>query len=268
MQRDELIGNSKRNLVIKTAGIIRVLVGDKYYDLDFRSKKEEQEDKNEEVTSNFIISESIKPFESGKEEFPGNNKVIFTLDGDIYYTKEGNYIKYQTAVDSGNNNQKSPFIVTSSGNIVAESGKMVSNLNSQFLDGKQASDFIEKSNIQTFNKVVFNELVSSDGSFYYKDGVFSFDRKMEFEYESLDSDTTLSLEQLNYSIKSNGYKVSLPDSENGTCVNIYAIDDIIIDTNFSPIELDMGTYNTLVYIPVGEDSYRWIRVTDNYFIEK
>ena len=135
MQRDELIGNSKRNLVIKTAGIIRVLVGDKYYDLDFRSKKEEQEDKNEEVTSNFIISESIKPFESGKEEFPGNNKVIFTLDGDIYYTKEGNYIKYQTAVDSGNNNQKSPFIVTSSGNIVAESGKMVSNLNSQFLDG-------------------------------------------------------------------------------------------------------------------------------------
>ena len=145
---------------------------------------------------------------------------------------------------------------------------MVSNLNSQFLDGKQASDFIEKSNIQTFNKVVFNELVSSDGSFYYKDGVFSFDRKMEFEYVSLDSDTTLNLNQLNYSIKSNGYKVSLPDSENGTCVNIYAIDDIIIDTNFSPIELDMGTYNTLVYIPVGEDSYRWIRVTDNYFIEK
>ena len=85
---------------------------------------------------------------------------------------------------------------------------------------------------------------------------------------SLDSDTTLSLNQLNYSIKSNGYNVSLQDSENGTCVNIYAVDDIIIDTNFSPIELDMGTYNTLVYIPVGEDSYRWVRVTDNYFIEK
>lgn len=268
MQRDELVGNSRRNLVIKTAGIIRVLVGDKYYNLDFRSKKEEQEDKNEEVTSNFIISESIKPFESGVEDFPGNGKIIFTLDGDIYYTKDNSYVKYQTEVSSGEETQKSPFTVTSSGNIVAETSNMVSNLNAQYLGGKDVSSFIEKSNIQEFNKIVFNELVSYDGSFYYKDGVFSFDRKMEFEYESLDSDKTLSLEQLNYSIQSNGYKVSLPDSENGTCVNIYAIDDIIIDTNFSPIELDMGTYNTLVYIPVGEDSYRWIRVTDNYFIEK
>ena len=32
---DHVIGNSKRNLVLKTAGSIRVLVGDKYYYLNF-----------------------------------------------------------------------------------------------------------------------------------------------------------------------------------------------------------------------------------------
>lgn len=265
--RDELIGNSRRNLVIKTAGIIRVLVGDKYYDLDFRSEKEEQDDKNDEITSNFIISESIKQYESGKINFPGNNKIIFTLDGGIYYTRDGEYNKYQTHVDN-NVNIDMPFTVTTSGKVVANNNSMVSNLNAQYLDGKKASNFIEKSNIQTFNKVVFNELVSSDGSFYYKDGVFSFDTRNKFEYISLDSDSSLILDNINYSIKSNGYKLTLPNPENGLRVNIYAIDDIIIDTGSDLIDLNKDIYNTLVCVPIGVGEFKWIRITDNYFIEK
>ena len=86
--RDELIGNSRRNLVLKTAGIIRVLVGDKYYNIDFRSEKEEQEDKDEEITSNFIIANNINGYKNGIIDYPGDGKIIFTLDGEIYYTNK------------------------------------------------------------------------------------------------------------------------------------------------------------------------------------
>ena len=37
MAREEIVGSSSRNLVFKTAGSIRVLVGDKYYDFNFSS---------------------------------------------------------------------------------------------------------------------------------------------------------------------------------------------------------------------------------------
>ena len=86
--RDEVIGNSKRGLVLKTAGSIRVLVGDKYYNLDFRNEEsKEDEDESDSVESNFIISDSIDDYISGKLSYPGDNKIIFTFNGSIYYTK-------------------------------------------------------------------------------------------------------------------------------------------------------------------------------------
>ena len=84
INKDEVIGNSRRNLVLKTAGIIRVLVGDKYYNINFRSSEEEQEDKDEEITSSFIIANNIRDYEDGTLEYPGEKRIIFTLDGGIY----------------------------------------------------------------------------------------------------------------------------------------------------------------------------------------
>ena len=93
------IGHSKQNLVLKTAGSIRVWVGDKYYDLNFRedesklSDNEENNNINQSFEDNILIINTINGY-----EYPGDNKVIMTLDGDMYYTSKGSYNKYLSNV--------------------------------------------------------------------------------------------------------------------------------------------------------------------------
>lgn len=176
--RDELIGNSRRNLVLKTAGIIRVLVGDKYYNIDFRSEKEEQEDKDNEITSNFIIAKNINGYENGIIEYPGDGKIIFTLDGGIYYTKNDKYNKYSAEVARSNNSIASDFNNTinfkASIPFVVNSNTLINNLNAQYLNGKTENDFILRGSNIRLNNLIIDNIESSDGSFSYKNGEFTF----------------------------------------------------------------------------------------------
>lgn len=204
--RDELIGNSRRNLVLKTAGIIRVLVGDKYYNIDFRSEKEEQEDKDEEITSNFIIANNINGYKNGIIDYPGDGKIIFTLDGGIYYTKKYKYneydfsnslIKESEANDFDNTvnfNAKIPFAVKNS--------NLIQNLNAQYINGKTSDDFITKSHNISLDNLTVKSISSDDGLFSYNDGILNIPNH---EINSISNKVTLgdvkiiSVKELEYS---------------------------------------------------------------------
>ena len=250
MSGDEFIGNSRRNLVLKTAGSIRVLVGDRYYDLDFRN--EGSNNKSSEAPNS--VADEASTYAIGRSF---HNDDIAAYNG----TNEGSLSRQSEEVY----NIELPYSITTDGTVIANSTRMVSNLNAQFLNGNSDTDFIKKDRIQKFNKVIFDSISSSDGNFYYKNGKFSLRAKNEFEYMSLSSDTTLDLSYSNYSILSNGYKILLPAAENGFRINVFAIDDITIDTSLNSIILLKDSYNSFIYIPISENEYKWVAITDDNF---
>ena len=80
MAKEERIGNPNRNLVLRTSGSIKVLVGDKYYSLKY-SNSEEEEDTETKTENEFIISQDpIDFYLTGQLAYPGDNKVIFVGD--------------------------------------------------------------------------------------------------------------------------------------------------------------------------------------------
>lgn len=246
--RDEIIGNSRRNLVIKTAGIIRVLVGDKYYDINFKdSAKESDEDGNiiggtspEEF---FIVVDSISDFDDGGREYPGDGKVIFTLDGRIYYTTNNEYIEYGSKenVDIYNDTFNTPIELFGTPPMFVHSMSIVNNLNADLLDGYNASDFVLKEDLNKNSGV------------------------NKFEYINIDSAYTLSFNKYtSFSILSNGNTVKFPSSyNNGLEVHIYTIDDTNIDTGTEVVHSIAGEYNIFRCVPISMNEYSWIMVSDN-----
>lgn len=181
MSRGEhVIGNSKRNLVLKTAGTIKVLVGDKYYSLNFSEEDSSSKNDNdvvdndediveEEISSSdeIIIIDNIDGY-----EYPGDGKVIMTLDGKIYYTSNNSYNEYLNNIEIPNTfhntinfNNSQPFKVINN--------SLITNLNANYLNGYSADDFILDSRTLKFNNVIVDSIESSDGVFKYKDGIWS-----------------------------------------------------------------------------------------------
>lgn len=297
--KDEVIGNSRRNLVLKTAGIIRVLVGDKYYNINFRSSEEEQEDKDEEITSSFIIANNIRDYEDGTLEYPGEKRIIFTLDGGIYYTLDGDYRSYSVGSintdviteyeDTVSFNATQPFSVVSN--------EVIPNLNSRYLNGYTENDFVKSDSYikldnltlktlsvddilscrddkVTMNGFISGNLSGEENDLFLKSGTLIRSGCLvdplivnKIEHKSLEGDYTLDIPNIrDYSITSNGFKVLFPTyAYSGMIVNIYVTDDTIIN-NGSDVECLAGSYNVFRCIPTGV-STEWIHINrDNTII--
>lgn len=184
--RDEFIGNSRRNLILKTASSIRVLVGDKYYDLNFKGSDNKEKEEKELEPSKFIIVKDFSDYDKGKIDYPGDGFIIFSLSGEIYYTNNGKYNSYSSSnieliEDSGevDNVFQDSVIFNASIPFLVNSRNLVQNLNSQYLDGYSSSDFILNKNKIKLNELVVESISSSDNKFFYKDGVFSFSNEEE-----------------------------------------------------------------------------------------
>lgn len=179
MSREEFIGNSRRNLVLKTAGIIRVLVGDKYYDINFRDNNQDNEqDKTNSTESDFIIANNINVYKNGLVEYPDDGKIIFTLTGDIYYVKNGEFHKYGLSETKSVSNTTSSIFdetVKFEATVPFElrDNNMIQNLNAQYLNGKTDEDFILKDANIKLRNLIIDSISSSDGVFSYKNGVLT-----------------------------------------------------------------------------------------------
>lgn len=176
MAKEERIGNPNKNLVFRTSGNIRVLVGDKYYTLKYDADTSNDKNSNSNVESNFIISEnSIDDYINGKIEYPGDGKIIFVPGDSIYYTTGNSYYSFNENVsqklDGIQNNINSNIFnntVTFNGDpafVINKSQNVINNLNAQFLEGYPASSFIKKT-----DSITFSSISTSDGTFKVENG--------------------------------------------------------------------------------------------------
>lgn len=85
------IGVDTRNLVLKTRGTLHVKVGDRYYEIDFRNLAGSNEDE-EKIKEEYIISVDSKD-DIEEMEYPGDNKLIISLDGTLFVTKNNTVIE-------------------------------------------------------------------------------------------------------------------------------------------------------------------------------
>lgn len=172
MAKEERIGNPYKNLVFRTSGNIRVLVGDKYYTLKYDTENADDKSSNA-AESNFIIAEEgMGPYLSGELEYPGDSKIIFAPGDNIYYTDNGMYLPFDKEEDT-----EGPSISTTNtfndtvifnGNpafvINGENTKII-NLNAEYLDGYSSLDFMKRN-----DKMEFESISTSDGQFSVNDG--------------------------------------------------------------------------------------------------
>lgn len=177
MIREERIGSPRKNLVFQTSGDIKILVGDKYYTLDYNNNKitsESNDSDNSDEKKDYLITDSISDYENGIYNYPGDNIIIFALNDGIYYTKDNKYYKFDNSsniIDNNINNKVFDTTVIFNGNppFIIRNKSLINNLNAQYLGGYPASSFMKVGD--SFPE--WNELNSLDGNFSYKDGILN-----------------------------------------------------------------------------------------------
>ena len=187
------IGVEGKNLVLKTLGRVYVKVKDRKYELVFRPEDLQKMvegyagDASESTGSSTIVfADSSLDIDS--LEYPGDNVLVITKDGHIYFTENNGYteipIKFSGDELTLENLNISGQIIFTGNNIplVIPNSNLIQNLNADLLDGYQAIDFAIKSQNQeisgswkytgqqTFNTAVGNQrLQDSTGQRIYID---------------------------------------------------------------------------------------------------
>lgn len=88
----ETIGSTSKDLVLNTFGRIYIRVRDRYYELNYGNAGSNNTLNEQKGDPDIIILESSNNLAS--ITYPGDNKVILTLDGGFYITVNGEYRPY------------------------------------------------------------------------------------------------------------------------------------------------------------------------------
>jgi hypothetical protein len=88
----ETVGSISKDLVLNTFGRIYIRVRDKYYELNYDNTGLDNTLNDSKNDPDIIILESSDDLTS--ITYPGDSKVILTLDGGFYITVNGEYRPY------------------------------------------------------------------------------------------------------------------------------------------------------------------------------
>lgn len=177
------IGVEGKNLVLKTLGRVYIKVKDRKYELVFRPEDlqkmiEQYGNGNTESTSSSNITFVDNSTDVDTLEYPGDNTLIISRDGYIYYT-QNNIITQLPLKFSGEsltvNNLTVSGQITFTGSqipFLINNQQLITNLNADLLDGFHATDFAVKTRdesidgnwtfngLQTFNTAYGNVSLS------------------------------------------------------------------------------------------------------------
>ena len=177
------IGVEGKNLVLKTLGRVYIKVKDRKYELVFRPEDlqkmiEQHGNGNTESTSSSNITFIDNSTDVDTLEYPGDDRLIISRDGYIYYTQNNNIIqlplKFSGESLTVNNLTVSGQITFTGSQIpfLINNQQLITNLNADLLDGFHATDLAIKSKdeiingnwifngLQTFNTAYGNVLLS------------------------------------------------------------------------------------------------------------
>ena len=181
-----VVGIASRDLVLQTFGKVYVKVKDRYYKLDFENNLIENNDSNNESNDVIIINNSS---EINDITYPGDNKLIVSLDGKLYATSNGQIHEIVFKAEISNKFET----ITVNGQViihaqdgvpplVIDSTTMVKNLNANYLNGYTSDQFAIK------NK---NELITGNWTF---DNQIQFTKQITNNSINNENPTTLDFE--------------------------------------------------------------------------
>ena len=88
MAKEELIGSKNRDLVLRTAGRVSILIGDKYYPLNFSGEStssSEDDNTNDSNSVNSVISaESIDGYLNNDIQYPSLHIILHAYQRDSF----------------------------------------------------------------------------------------------------------------------------------------------------------------------------------------
>ena len=270
MAKEERIGNPYKNLILRTSGTIKVLVGDKYYTLNY-NKEEDNKDKSEDQNTNewaILAANGIEDYIDGTLEYPGDNVIIFVPGDQIYYTINGEYFPFSSSASTATPqsnivqttfnetvtfNNTTPFIINNSTNVIK-------NLNAQYLNGYRSSDFLKKSDNMTFESIK-----TSDELCHIDNGVLTIPtiNTTTINTSTLSVDNITSSLAIGNTVTINGITDNKEGKYTNTTINLlseiynlYSNDNI--DTELSFIDLSK-TLLTII-----NSNYNWEYIPDEY----
>lgn len=156
------IGVEGKNLVLKTLGRVYIKVKDRKYELVFRPEDlqkmvEQYGNGNTESTSSSNITFVDNSTDVDTLEYPGDDMLVISRDGYIYYTQNNNITQLPLKF-SGESLTVDNLIVsgqiTFTGNqipFLINNQQLITNLNADLLDGFHATDLAVKSKDETIN---------------------------------------------------------------------------------------------------------------------
>lgn len=269
MAKEERIGNPYKNLVFRTSGNIRVLVGDKYYTLKYDTENADDKSSNA-AESNFIIAEEgMGPYLSGELEYPGDSKIIFAPGDNIYYTDNKMYLPFDKEED-----EEGPSVSTTNtfndtvifnGNpafVINGDNTRINNLNAEYLDGYSASDFIKKE-----DALEFESISTSDGQFKVDSGNITANSisVIDGSIENLSFQNLIGNIQIGSSIKVNSFIEFLNSKFISYDVDILSIIyNLFVENKINTSDNFYNLANSL-FEPVNSD-YIWTPETAEYVV--
>ncbi len=274
------LGSIDRDLVLRTFGSVWIQTGDVFRKVNFDQTSSD---------SDIIILDTNNEIEKYNDSYPGENKLIVTLDGHIYIAKNGKINEFS---DSNDNSTFSQIVIENGPNqapLVISNSVLVKNLNSELFSGKKITEFCLKSEEatidakRTYNKSVsFNDVISASKSMSNNVSGHG-NATIDFENSILTIDT-INCNNLNYSLQSKDeYAISIkidsgfPEikytSLKGISVQKSIINSITVDYAIDVlIPNSISSSNSMVFITTCYEGvyhptlmgYEWVNHELNY----
>ena len=230
----ETVGSISKDLVLNTFGRIYIRVRDKYYELNYDNTGLDNTSNDSKNDPDIIILESSNDLTS--ITYPGDSKVILTLDGGFYITVNGEYRPY-TIKQTGSSWEiedltvKNPIkiLTTTEPPFIINSKQLVENLNAQYLNGYTDDKFAKKAENEsisgnwTIKNILFidNVLKSTNNKNTLNDTILDF------------ANSTLDIDYINVrkAMRVYEYIINRIKCTNGS---FWVSDSAIVEYKFSP----------------------------------
>lgn len=243
----ETVGSISKDLVLNTFGRIYIRVRDKYYELNYDNTGLDNTSNDSKNDPDIIILESSDDLTS--ITYPGDSKVILTLDGGFYITVNGEYRPY-TVKQTGSSWEiedltvKNPIkiLTTTEPPFIINSKQLVENLNAQYLNGYTDDKFAKKAENEsisgnwTIKNILFidNVLKSTNNKNTLNDTILDF------------ANSTLDIDYINVrkAMRVYEYIINRIKCTNGS---FWVSDSAIVEYKFSPTINSGDDANTWSY---------------------
>lgn len=243
----ETVGSISKDLVLNTFGRIYIRVRDKYYELNYDNTGLDNTSNDSKNDPDIIILESSDDLTS--ITYPGDSKVILTLDGGFYITVNGEYRPY-TVKQTGSSWEiedltvRNPIkiLTTTEPPFIINSKQLVENLNAQYLNGYTDDKFAKKAENEsisgnwTIKNILFidNVLKSTNNKNTLNDTILDF------------ANSTLDIDYINVrkAMRVYEYIINRIKCTNGS---FWVSDSAIVEYKFSPTINSGDDANTWSY---------------------